>query len=140
VLDVRTTPAASHEEVVARVRAAVASEVRVLSSRLEPRESSEDALVVRAALAARPAARVYGSPTLSDMVHVKGAPAIKCGPGASERSHTADEWVGEEEVVAGADFYLRLVRECARLYAASGVGAGVVPALRPETRVEGNTR
>jgi acetylornithine deacetylase len=118
VLDVRTTPAASHEEVLARVRASVASEVRVLSSRLEPRETSEDALVVRAAQRARPNAKLYGSPTLSDLVHVTNAPAIKCGPGASERSHTPDEWVGEEEIVAGADFYVALVRECARLYAA----------------------
>jgi acetylornithine deacetylase len=115
VLDVRTTPAASHEEVVAQVRARVASEVRVLSSRLEPRETAEDALVVQAALRARPAAKLYGSPTLSDLVHVAGAPAIKCGPGASERSHTADEWVGEDEVVAGADFYVALVRELASL-------------------------
>lgn len=119
VLDVRTTPAASHEEVVARVRAKVASEVRVLSSRLEPRETREDALVVQAALRARPQARLYGSPTLSDLVHVAGAPAIKCGPGQSERSHTADEWVAEEELVAGADFYVALVHECARLYEAA---------------------
>jgi acetylornithine deacetylase len=118
VLDVRTTPAASHDEVVARVRAKVASEVRVLSKRLEPRETSEDALVVRAALLARPQAKLYGSPTLSDLVHVSGTPAIKCGPGASERSHTADEWVAEEEVVAGAAFYVELVRACARLVAA----------------------
>ena len=147
VLDVRTTPAASHEEVVAKVRSRVASEVRVLSSRLEPRETAEDALVVRAAHAAKPAARLYGSPTLSDLVHVTGAPAIKCGPGQSERSHTADEWVGEEEIVAGAEFYVALIRECARLYTAeeapgqivgsgidpgysgSDVGAGPVPAL-----------
>jgi acetylornithine deacetylase len=122
VLDVRTTPAASHDEVVARVRAKVASEVRVLSSRLEPRETSEDALVVRAAQRARPAAKLYGSPTLSDLVHVTGAPAIKVGPGASERSHTADEWVGEDEIVAGADFYVALVRECARLVNEPGSG------------------
>ncbi|HEV8631260.1 MAG TPA: M20/M25/M40 family metallo-hydrolase [Thermoanaerobaculia bacterium] len=132
VLDVRTTPAASHDEVVARVRALAASEVRVLSSRLEPRETAEDALVVRAALLARPAARLYGSPTLSDLVHVASAPAIKCGPGVSERSHTADEWVGEDEIVAGAAFYQSFVRQCATLVGSeSGVGAGLVPANTP---------
>ena len=129
VLDVRTTPAATHEEVVSQVRAKVASEVRVLSSRLVPRETAEDALVVRAATRARPAARLYGSPTLSDLVHVAGAPAIKCGPGSSERSHTADEWVGEDEVVAGAEFYVAFVRECASL--AAGVAAAPGPA--PDT-------
>jgi acetylornithine deacetylase len=130
VLDVRTTPAASHAEVVERVRAKVASEVRVLSSRLEPRETPEDALIVRAAILARPQARLYGSPTLSDLVHVAGAPAIKCGPGASERSHTADEWVGEAEVLAGAEFYVDLVRQCARLF-----GTGPQRVLRDAGRV-----
>src|SRR5205814_1314650 len=95
VLDVRTTPAASHGELVSRVRERVRSEVRVLSDRLEPRETAEGALVVRAARAARPQARLYGSATLSDLVHVTGVPAVKCGPGRSERSHTADEWVAE---------------------------------------------
>src|SRR5581483_97256 len=52
VLDVRTTPAMSHGDVVARVRERVASDVRVLSDRLEPRETDEGALVVRAARAA----------------------------------------------------------------------------------------
>jgi len=39
-----------------------------------------------------------------------GIPAIKCGPGLTERSHTADEFVLESEVVAGASFYEALVR------------------------------
>jgi acetylornithine deacetylase len=116
VLDVRTTPEASHAELTARVRGLVASEVEVRSERLVPRQTDESSWLVRAALAARPAARAYGSPTLSDMVYVDGVPAIKVGPGASERSHTADEWVGEEEVVAGAAFYVELVRRCARVF------------------------
>jgi acetylornithine deacetylase len=115
VLDVRTTPAASHAAVTARVRELVTSEVEVRSERLVPRQTGEGSWLVRAARAARPQARLYGSPTLSDMVYMEGIPAIKVGPGASERSHTADEWVGEEEVVAGAAFYVELVRQCARL-------------------------
>ena len=117
VLDVRTTPEASHAELAERVRGLVASEVEVRSERLVPRQTDEGSWLVRAALAARPAARVYGSPTLSDMVYMEGVPAIKVGPGASERSHTADEWVGEDEVVAGAAFYVGLVRRCAALFA-----------------------
>lgn len=115
VLDVRTVPLESHDETVARVRAAVAGEVRVLSSRLEPRETDVEARVVRAALAANPGARAYGSPTLSDLVFARDFPAIKCGPGESERSHTPDEFVLEDEILAGAAFYQRFVRECAEL-------------------------
>jgi len=109
VLDVRTTPAVAPRSVVERVARAVASEVRVLSDRLVPRETSEDSTLVAAALTARPAARLYGSATLSDLVFMEGIPAIKCGPGSSERSHTADEFVLAGEILDGARFYARLV-------------------------------
>jgi len=113
VLDVRTTPAVEPREVVERVRRAVTSEVRVLSDRLRPRETPAESPLVEAAREARPAARLFGSATLSDMVFLQGIPALKCGPGRSERSHTPDEFVLESEVLEGARFYARLVRACA---------------------------
>ena len=125
VLDVRTTPAASHAAVAARVRSLVASEVGVLSERLLPRQTAEGSWLVRAAQEARPRARLYGSPTLSDMAYVAGVPAIKVGPGASERSHTPNEWVDEEEIVDGAAFYVDLVRACARMFGQASGGARV---------------
>jgi acetylornithine deacetylase len=109
VLDVRTTPALSRPEVVARIAAAVEGEVRVVSDRLVPYETPEGSAIVAAALAARPGARLFGSATLSDMVFLDGVPAVKCGPGRSERSHAPDEYATEEEVLAGARFYARLV-------------------------------
>ncbi|HEX9944770.1 MAG TPA: M20/M25/M40 family metallo-hydrolase [Thermoanaerobaculia bacterium] len=115
VLDVRTTPALGHREVVERIELAVASEVRVLSDRLVPRETSESTLLVEAARRARPEARLCGSATLSDMVFMEGIPAVKSGPGRSERSHTPDEHVLESEILAGARFYARLVRAYAEL-------------------------
>ncbi len=115
ILDVRTTPALSPAEVVARIEALIGGELRVASSRLAPRETPEGAPVLRAALAARPGARTYGSATLSDWALLDGVPAIKCGPGRSERSHTADEFVLEEEVLDGASFYVELVRQLAAL-------------------------
>ena len=115
VLDVRTTPALDRREIVARIGLAVAGEVRVLSDRLLPRETAESAPLVEAARRARPEARLCGSPTLSDMVFMEGIPAVKCGPGKSERSHTPDEFVLESEIVDGARFYTRLVRAYAEL-------------------------
>lgn len=109
ILDVRTTPALPRTEVVRRIRSAVGGEVRVLSDRLLPREVEMEAPLVAAALRVRPQARLYGSPTLSDMALLDGIPAVKCGPGRSERSHTPDEHVLESEVVDGARFYTRLV-------------------------------
>ena len=115
VLDVRTTPALARREIVERIELAVAGEVRVLSDRLVPRETAESAPLVEAARQARPEARLCGSSTLSDMVFMEGIPAVKCGPGRSERSHTPDEYVLESEILEGARFYTRLVRAYAEL-------------------------
>ena len=83
--------------------------MRVLSDRLLPRETAADAPLVAAARKARPEARLFGSATLSDMVFLNGTPAIKCGPGRTERSHTPDEYVLESEILDGARFYTRLI-------------------------------
>lgn len=118
LLDVRTTPVLSPRQIVERIEQAVAGEVRVLSDRLRPRETAESTLLVGAARQARPEARLFGSATLSDMAFMEGIPAIKCGPGRSERSHTPDEFVLAGEVLDGARFYTRLVRSYAELRAA----------------------
>ena len=110
LLDVRTTPGLHGRGLVERLEAAVTGEVRVLSERLKPRETPESSPLVDAAREARPEARLFGSATLSDLVFLEGIPAVKCGPGRSERSHTADEFVLESEVLEGARFYTRLVR------------------------------
>ncbi len=109
ILDVRTTPALPPHEVIARLQALVQGEVRIASERFAPRETPEGSAVFQAARAARPAARTYGSATLSDWALLGGIPAIKVGPGQSERSHTIDEHVYEEEVLDGARFYIELV-------------------------------
>jgi acetylornithine deacetylase len=59
---------------------------------------------------ARPEAAVLGSRTLSDWVYFSALPAIKVGPGATERSHAPDEFVNEREIVEGARFYEALLR------------------------------
>jgi len=110
VLDLRTVPGLGHADLVRRVRASVASEVRIVSERLLPRETPADAAIVRAALRARPGANLYGSSTMSDLAFFEGIPAVKVGPGRSERSHTPDEFVLEEEILDGAKFYGDLVR------------------------------
>jgi acetylornithine deacetylase len=113
-LDLRTVPGVAPEELTARVRRAVKSRVRVHSDRLRPTECPSDAAILAAARAARPEARVTGSRTMSDMVFFEGAPAIKCGPGESDRSHRPDEYVLEREVALGARFYVRLIQAFAR--------------------------
>jgi len=114
VLDVRTTNAVPVAEIVGRVRRAVAGEILVRSDRFAPRRTVDGSELLAAAIAARPEARRYGSATLSDWALLPSAlPAIKVGPGRSERSHTPDEFVLESEIVDGARFYERLARELA---------------------------
>ncbi|MFN7943355.1 MAG: M20/M25/M40 family metallo-hydrolase [Thermoanaerobaculia bacterium] len=114
ILDLRTTPAAPPAELVDRLDAATASDLLVLSDRLAPRSTPEDSPLLAAARVVRPAARLFGSSTLSDWaVLPAGVPAIKVGPGRSERSHTPDEYVLAGEILDGARFYEAWIDELA---------------------------
>ena len=50
----------------------------------------------------------YGSPTTSDKALIP-FPALKLGPGNSARSHSADEWIGIDEINSGIDCYVALL-------------------------------
>lgn len=111
-LDARLAP--PHDAQVARGVVAArlpSAEVTVVSQRLTAVETAEDHPLVRAALACAGRQRAVGSMTLSDMALLGPVPAVKCGPGESERSHTSDEFVLASELEAGVRFYRRLARE-----------------------------
>ena len=111
VLDIRSTPSWSHEDLAAELRAALQSEVVVTSSRLVPCETPAGSRLLAVASAVRPEAKHYGSPTCSDWVFLRDRDAFKCGPGTSRRSHTADEYVDLHEVSEARRFYARLAME-----------------------------
>lgn len=116
ILDVRTTPTLTTEEIRRRVEERVAGELKVISSRFRPRHIAVDALPVVAAKQARPGAKLFGSATLSDWALLDDIPAIKCGPGETERSHTAEEFVFEHEILDGARFYVAWVEALVALH------------------------
>lgn len=97
-VDVRCTDAYTHEEVLGIVRAHVRSDVQPRSLRLRPSSIAPDHPLVRAGQAV--GLRPFGSPTLSDQALLP-MPSIKLGPGRSERSHTADEFIHISEVHDG---------------------------------------
>ena len=111
VLDIRSTPDWTHEEIADRLGEALESEVIVTSRRLVPCETPGGSRLLAAANRVRPAARTFGSPTCSDWVFVRHVDAVKCGPGTSRRSHTPDEYVDLPEVTAARGFYAALARE-----------------------------
>lgn len=110
-VDVRTTPVYSPEEIVSLVRDHVKGDVSVRSSRLQSVDTPLDHDIVKAAIKANPNSVPFGSPTLSDWVFLKGIPTVKVGPGDSTRSHTPDEYVYASEILEGASYYERLIRE-----------------------------
>lgn len=104
-IDLRTTDAYTPEELIELVRQRVASTVTTRSRRFGAVSTPAGARIVQAALSARPGAVEFASPTLSDWAHLRGVPAVKWGPGRSEVSHTADEWVEVAMVEAAVDAY-----------------------------------
>jgi acetylornithine deacetylase len=110
VLDVRSTPDWSHEEMAAEMRQTLSSDVIVTSRRLVPCETPPGSRLLATASRLRTEAAHFGSPTCSDWVFFREYDAFKCGPGTSRRSHTADEYVDVPEVMAARVFYAELVR------------------------------
>lgn len=111
VLDVRSTPDWTHEEIAERLRARLESDVTVTSARLVPCESPPQSRLVETARHVRPGSRTYGSPTCSDWVFLRHTDAVKCGPGTSRRSHTPDECVDLGEVTEARSLYARIAAE-----------------------------
>jgi acetylornithine deacetylase len=110
ILDIRSTPDWSHEEVAHTLRQALESDVLVTSERLVPCETPADSRLLAVARRIRSTAETFGSPTCSDWVFLRHTDAIKCGPGTSRRSHTPDEYVDLPEVTAARAFYGELAR------------------------------
>lgn len=108
VLDVRSTPAWTHEALGQALTERLDCEVVVTSARLVPCETPPGSRLLDAARRVRPVLTTFGSPTCSDWVFVREADAIKCGPGTSRRSHTPDESVDLPEVPMARAFYAEL--------------------------------
>jgi len=114
MLDIRTTPAYEHDEVVAMIREQVHARVEIYSDRLVPAETPADSRLLAAVMAARPDAHPFASPTCSDWVFLRHLDTVKMGPGDSRRSHTADEWIELDEVEAAVRLYADVAKEYLR--------------------------
>jgi acetylornithine deacetylase len=118
-VDARTIHAFDNERMVAAVKAAVSSDVEVLSARLKPVAGDPSWSVARAALEAAPGRRVTGFPSVSDLAHLSGKPAIVFGPGTPEESHKADESISLSSLAEAPEIYRRLIAAYFRLEGAA---------------------
>ncbi len=109
-LDVRPTP--EHDNVwwEARIREATTGKIEVMRNRITPVSTDPTDPLVVAALAATGTAEPIGFGGVSDLFHVRDVPGIVLGPGLSEQSHVADEWIEEAEVLRAIGVYRDLAR------------------------------
>jgi len=108
VADVRTNEHYSNKEVFDIIRGIITSEISARSFRLNSSGISPDHPVAMKAV--REGIRLSGSPTTSDQAVIP-CPSVKMGPGNSNRSHTADEYIMVSEILEGIKTYIRLFED-----------------------------
>lgn len=106
VADVRTNELYTNEEVFGIISGMLKSEVKARSFRLNSSRLPMDHPLARRCV--EMGMTPFGSPTLSDQA-LMPFPSLKLGPGKSERSHTADEFIMVKEVEEAIPTYMRLL-------------------------------
>jgi acetylornithine deacetylase len=105
VVDVRTNEHYSNAEVFRVLSGLLDSEITARSFRLNSSGiPAAHPFAVRAAELGLP---IVGSPTTSDQAVIP-YPSVKIGPGDSDRSHTAGEYILKREISEGIKTYIRL--------------------------------
>ncbi len=106
VVDVRTTDAYTHEEIIATIKENVKCQVFPRSLRMKPSAISIYHPFVQAGI--KMGRETFGSPTTSDQA-LMPFNSIKIGPGDSLRSHTADEFIFLHELEEGIAIYIQIL-------------------------------
>ncbi len=114
-VDVRSNECYSNQDICDHLRAAVQSDVRPRSLRLNSSHIAPDHPLVLRALALGDtlngeARHTFGSPTLSDQA-LMAWPSLKMGPGDSSRSHTADEYIRIPEIHNAIGEYITMLSD-----------------------------
>jgi acetylornithine deacetylase len=113
-LDIRSTPAYPHGDLIDLVRQHVHAEVEVYSKRLIPCATDGSARIAQACqrglIGLGRDATPFGSPTASDWIFLNDVPTVKIGPGRSELSHTPDEHVEVAEVERAVEVYAAIAQ------------------------------
>ncbi|MEO7264861.1 MAG: M20/M25/M40 family metallo-hydrolase [Ferruginibacter sp.] len=107
VADIRVTDVYSHEEILQAIKENIEADIEPRSMRLRSSSIPEDHPLVLAGLSLDK--KCYGSPTSSDKGLIP-LPAVKCGPGSSVQSHSADEFILIKDIEDGIQFYNNLLK------------------------------
>ena len=108
VVDIRVTDMYTHEEILEIIKQNISSEVKPRSMRIRSSNIDINHSIVQAGI--KLGKTMYGSPTTSDAAFIN-APVLKCGPGDSARSHTADEFIYLSEIEEGISTYIKILEQ-----------------------------
>lgn len=107
VVDARVTDTWSNEELLSTLKKGLHSSVEARSLRLNssslPQSHCFWNVIESCDL------QTYGSPTMSDQAILKDIPSVKCGPGDSIRSHTANEFIKTDEIRDGIELFGKIL-------------------------------
>ncbi len=108
VVDVRTNENYTNEEIAQILTHELESEVVPRSLRLRSSFIDTDhPLVVKAK---QFGLKTFGSKTMSDQALIP-APSVKLGPGNTELSHQADEFIEKVQIIKAIELYIRLLKD-----------------------------
>lgn len=107
-IDVRVPETYTLQEVFSILDRGTESFLQARSMRLNPSKMDPNHPLVQAGK--EMGMRVYGSPTLSDQA-LMPFPSVKLGPGKSDRSHIADEYIEIKELEEGIEKYIELIEK-----------------------------
>lgn len=107
VVDVRLNECYSNKEALDIIQKNTKAEVKARSLRMNSSGIASDHPMVNAGKALDIVQ--FGSPTTSDQALITTFPTIKMGPGDSNRSHTANEYIMVDELKQGIEIYGELL-------------------------------
>lgn len=113
VVDVRPTDCYTNPEIMEQLQAITKSELKARS--LTNKSSGTPQNHILMTCLKKLQTETYVSPTTSDWMRLS-CPALKMGPGESERSHQSDEFVLVEELKQGVDGYITFITELMAIY------------------------
>lgn len=105
-VDVRVTEQYTLEEIIETIRQHIRADIQPRSIRLKPSSIPVEHPIVKAGIAL--GKTTFGSPTTSDQA-LLDCPSLKCGPGFSGRSHSADEFIYLREIEEGVRGYVAML-------------------------------
>lgn len=106
VVDIRSNELYTNEEILSIIKENVLCVINARSTRLSSTKTPKKHPIIKKAEEQN--IEIFGSPTLSDQALMPFS-SVKIGPGKSERSHTADEFIYIQEIKDAISIYVKLL-------------------------------